>query len=278
MRFDQFIEQFQRTRPLKVNVFPSALIYNPLVLSPASDVLVITKPNGLLTQLLAGVNIAHYPVITPTVDVLLHPNQIDALPEFSPDLAILKPSSQLVAVGFIYILPAVTPANDVGVPAFKTQFQTTLESGYYVLKLLPCQLIYNVYRKDDGFIVSALSFVLHISHQPVCVVLIAVVEHPKYNDEYSVLQFPILIPLLNVVQVRPVGLTYSILFIIPPLAKSQVIGIYAPFDTPLTTSYVNISVILLVQQVLQSDTTIVTVPADSNLTYAEQIADVPDPE
>ncbi|KAA6384457.1 MAG: hypothetical protein EZS28_020017 [Streblomastix strix] len=79
-------------------------------------------------------------------------------------------------------------------------------------------------------------------------------------------------------QVRPVGLTYSILLIIPPLAKSQVIGIYVPFDTLETTSYVNISVILLVQQVLQSDTTIVMAPADSNLTYAAQTADVPMPE
>ncbi|KAA6360733.1 MAG: hypothetical protein EZS28_043740 [Streblomastix strix] len=85
-------------------------------------------------------------------------------------------------------------------------------------------------------------------------------------------------PLLNVVYVRPVGLTYSILFIIPPLAKSQVIGIYVPFDTPQTTSYVNISVILLIQQVPQSDTAIVTLTTDSNLTYTEQIADVHDPE
>ncbi|KAA6377085.1 MAG: hypothetical protein EZS28_027387, partial [Streblomastix strix] len=35
-------------------------------------------------------------------------------------------------------------------------------------------------------------------------------------------------------------------------------------DTVVTTSYVNISVILLVQQVLQSDTTIVIEPTDSN--------------
>ncbi|KAA6369251.1 MAG: hypothetical protein EZS28_035222 [Streblomastix strix] len=111
----------------------------------------------------------------------------------------------------------------------------------------------------------------------ICVVFIADVAHPKYSDEYSELQFQILIPLLNVPQVRPVGLTYIILIIIPPLAKSQVIGIYAALDTVVTTSYVNISVILLVQQVLQSDTTIEMLLVDSILTYAEQIADEPDP-
>ncbi|KAA6381703.1 MAG: hypothetical protein EZS28_022772 [Streblomastix strix] len=80
------------------------------------------------------------------------------------------------------------------------------------------------------------------------------------------------------IQVRPVGLTYSILLIIPPFAKSQVIGIYVPFATPLITTYVNFSVIQLIQQVLQSDTTIVIEPADSILTYAEQIAEVQDPK
>ncbi|KAA6399967.1 MAG: hypothetical protein EZS28_004506 [Streblomastix strix] len=109
------------------------------------------------------------------------------------------------------------------------------------------------------------------------IVFIAVVAHPKHNDEYSELQSLILIPLLYVPQVRPVGLTYSILLIIPPLAKSQVIGIYVALDTDVTTFYVNISVILLVQQVLQSDTTIVMLLVVSILTYDEQIADVPDP-
>ncbi|KAA6311618.1 MAG: hypothetical protein EZS28_056090, partial [Streblomastix strix] len=47
--------------------------------------------------------------------------------------------------------------------------------------------------------------------------------------------------------------------------------------TDETTAYVNTSVILLVQQVLQSDTTIVMLLVDSILTYDEQIADVRDP-
>ncbi|KAA6394231.1 MAG: hypothetical protein EZS28_010247 [Streblomastix strix] len=84
-------------------------------------------------------------------------------------------------------------------------------------------------------------------------------------------------PLLNVIYVLPVGLTYSILLIIPPFPKSQVIGIYVALNTVVTTSYVNISVILLVQQVLQSETTIVMLLVDSILTYAEQIADEPVP-
>ncbi|KAA6339518.1 MAG: hypothetical protein EZS28_052608, partial [Streblomastix strix] len=132
------------------------------------------------------------------------------------------------------------------------------------------------YRRDDGLTVNTLSSVLLISHQPALVVFIAVVSHPKYNAE-QLLQFPIQIPLLNVLQFRPIGLTYIILFIIPPFPKSQVIGIYVALDTVVTTFYVNISVILLVQQVLQSDTTIVRELVDSILTYAEQIADVPDP-
>ncbi|KAA6383096.1 MAG: hypothetical protein EZS28_021378 [Streblomastix strix] len=84
-------------------------------------------------------------------------------------------------------------------------------------------------------------------------------------------------PLLYVVYDLPVGLTYIILFIIPPLAKLQVIGIYVALDTVETTSYVNISVILLVQYVLQSDTTIQSELVDSILTYAEQIVEVPEP-
>ncbi|KAA6355527.1 MAG: hypothetical protein EZS28_048946, partial [Streblomastix strix] len=108
---------------LKVNVFPSALIHNPLELSTAQDDTAIAKPQGLFMELLGGVNIDHYPTIAPVLDVLLHLNQMVALPVSRSDLDILKPSSQLVAVGLIYILPAVTPANDIGEPAFKTQFQ-----------------------------------------------------------------------------------------------------------------------------------------------------------
>ncbi|KAA6360380.1 MAG: hypothetical protein EZS28_044092, partial [Streblomastix strix] len=154
--------------------------------------------------------LCNFPAITPVLEVLLYPKKIAELPVLSSVLDILKPSSKLVAVGFIQNAPQVTPAN----------------------------------------------------------VFIPVMPIVKMTD----------LLLMRYLQVLPIGLTYNILFIIPPLAKSQVIGIYVPFATPQTTSYVNISVILLVQQVLQSDTTIVTLPADSNLTYAEQIADVPDPE
>ncbi|KAA6337976.1 MAG: hypothetical protein EZS28_052739, partial [Streblomastix strix] len=64
--------------------------------------------------------------------------------------------------------------------------------------------------------------------------------------------------------VRSVGLTYKVFYIKPPYRQLQLIGIIVPLDTLVTTSYVIISVIQLVYQVLLSDTTIVTVPTDSN--------------
>ncbi|KAA6357129.1 MAG: hypothetical protein EZS28_047344, partial [Streblomastix strix] len=92
---------------LKVKVFPLALIYNPLVVSLESDAVVISKPNGLLTQLLGGVNIYHQLAIAPLLVDLLHPKKIEEPPIFSTILAFLKPSSQLLAVGFICALPYV---------------------------------------------------------------------------------------------------------------------------------------------------------------------------
>ncbi|KAA6353459.1 MAG: hypothetical protein EZS28_051014, partial [Streblomastix strix] len=62
------------------------------------DATAIAKLQGLLIAVLGSVNIAHYPSIAQELDVLLHSNQIDELPVFIPDLATLKPSSQLVAV------------------------------------------------------------------------------------------------------------------------------------------------------------------------------------
>ncbi|KAA6354513.1 MAG: hypothetical protein EZS28_049960, partial [Streblomastix strix] len=151
--------------------------------------------------------------IAPLFDVLLQPNSIDELPVFSIVLAILNPSSKpAAATGLIYTLPEVTLAYEVAEPAFNTQFQTNLESGYY-------------------------------------------------------LDFD-----------RSVGLTYKVFYIIPPYPQLQLIGITVPLDTPVTISYVNISVILFVKQVLLSVTTIVIEPTDSNLIYALQTADVPEPE
>ncbi|KAA6389614.1 MAG: hypothetical protein EZS28_014860 [Streblomastix strix] len=107
-------------------MFPSALIYNPLVLSPAQDATAIAKPQGLLIELLEGVNIDHYPAIARVLDVQQHSIQIVALPVFKSDLEILKPSSQLVVVEFIQILPEVTVTNDVVVPAFKINRKSIL--------------------------------------------------------------------------------------------------------------------------------------------------------
>ncbi|KAA6371604.1 MAG: hypothetical protein EZS28_032869, partial [Streblomastix strix] len=105
MRFDQFIEYL--TLPLKVIVFPSALIYNPLVISSeAQEATAIIKLQGAYAALIDGEYITHYPQIAPLFDILLHPNSIDALPVFATVLAILKPSTQPHPnVGFIYILP-----------------------------------------------------------------------------------------------------------------------------------------------------------------------------
>ncbi|KAA6397650.1 MAG: hypothetical protein EZS28_006820 [Streblomastix strix] len=91
-------------------MFPSALIYNPLVLSPAQDATAITKLQGIFEEQLGGVNIYHYPSMAPSLDVLLHPRKIDELPvSIGSDLDILKPSSQSIAVGLIYIFPEKTP-------------------------------------------------------------------------------------------------------------------------------------------------------------------------
>ncbi|KAA6400598.1 MAG: hypothetical protein EZS28_003874 [Streblomastix strix] len=108
---DQFVVKLANQLPLNVNVFPSADIYKPLILSPAQDVTATIKPQGLISAVFGGVNIVHYPSISPVLYVLQHPNQIDEFLEFSPDLAIFKPSSQLVAMGFIYILPYVFGNN-----------------------------------------------------------------------------------------------------------------------------------------------------------------------
>ncbi|KAA6382712.1 MAG: hypothetical protein EZS28_021759 [Streblomastix strix] len=124
--YEQLTDPPAITQPLKDNVFPSALIHNPLVVSLESDDNDIVKLNGLLTQLLGGVNIYHYPAIQLVLDVLLHPKKIEEPPVLSIVLDILKPSSQLFAVGFIQILPEVTPANEVGVPAFITNCQGIL--------------------------------------------------------------------------------------------------------------------------------------------------------
>ncbi|KAA6359681.1 MAG: hypothetical protein EZS28_044792 [Streblomastix strix] len=63
----------------------------------------------------------------------------------------------------------------------------------------------------------------------------------------------------------------------PTRLELKLIGIYVPLGVDEAVSCVNISVILLVQQVLQSVTTIVMVPTVSNQIEAEQIAAVPDP-
>ncbi|KAA6397527.1 MAG: hypothetical protein EZS28_006947 [Streblomastix strix] len=105
--------------PFNANVLPSADIYKLLLQSPAQDVTSIIKPQELLIPIFGEVNIDHYPSISPVLDVLLHPNQIDELPVFVTDLAILKPSSQLVAVGFIYILSFYVNGALIVVNAFE---------------------------------------------------------------------------------------------------------------------------------------------------------------
>ncbi|KAA6356561.1 MAG: hypothetical protein EZS28_047912, partial [Streblomastix strix] len=95
----------QMTRPLKVNVFPSADIYNSLAVSPEQADNDISKLNGLITQLLGGVNIYHQLAIVPMLDDLLHPRKIDDPHVFFIVLDIIKPSSYSVAVELIYILP-----------------------------------------------------------------------------------------------------------------------------------------------------------------------------
>ncbi|KAA6402078.1 MAG: hypothetical protein EZS28_002397 [Streblomastix strix] len=88
--------EIQRTRPLNVNVFPLAIIYNPLVVSPESEAYVISKPNGLLTYLLGGVNIYHYPAMSPVTDVLPQTKKIEELPVLCTDPAILKPDMEVI--------------------------------------------------------------------------------------------------------------------------------------------------------------------------------------
>ncbi|KAA6396811.1 MAG: hypothetical protein EZS28_007663 [Streblomastix strix] len=108
------------------------------IISTAQDTTAIIKLYGAYVALIDGVNITYYPSIAPLLDVLPHPNSIDALHVFSIVLDILKPLSQpATAEGFNQILPEVIPANDEGIPAFKTQFQTNLEVRYYELKQLP---------------------------------------------------------------------------------------------------------------------------------------------
>ncbi|KAA6345667.1 MAG: hypothetical protein EZS28_052144 [Streblomastix strix] len=132
------------TQPLKDKVFPSTDIYKPRVTSLAQFATAIIKLLGAYTALVDGVYITHYPQIAPLFDDLLQPNSIDELPAFSNVLAILNPSSKPAnAEGLIYTLPEVTLAYEVEVPAFKIYLVTNLELGYYVLKLLPRQLIYN---------------------------------------------------------------------------------------------------------------------------------------
>ncbi|KAA6398051.1 MAG: hypothetical protein EZS28_006421 [Streblomastix strix] len=112
--------------PLKDNVYPLALIYNSLVLAPTQDVTAIIKPQRLVVTVLGGVNINYYPTNEPVIDYLLYPYQIEELSVSGSDRAILKPSSQLVAEGFIQILPEVMPANDVEVQAFNINYQGIL--------------------------------------------------------------------------------------------------------------------------------------------------------
>ncbi|KAA6397598.1 MAG: hypothetical protein EZS28_006875 [Streblomastix strix] len=84
-------------------VFLSLFLLNPRLHS--QDATAITNPQELPVVIFCGINIALYPSIRKILDVLLLPNQIVELLAFVADLDILKPSSQLIAVGFIYILP-----------------------------------------------------------------------------------------------------------------------------------------------------------------------------
>ncbi|KAA6384143.1 MAG: hypothetical protein EZS28_020332 [Streblomastix strix] len=87
-------QQIKKTLPLKVNVFPSADIYNPLFSTFQSAVLhIINEPSGLLI-------IVHYPAISP--DVLVGEVPIQIAQRLLIDVfAILKPSSYDTVVGFI---------------------------------------------------------------------------------------------------------------------------------------------------------------------------------
>ncbi|KAA6401543.1 MAG: hypothetical protein EZS28_002924 [Streblomastix strix] len=74
-----------------------------------------------------GENIYHYPAIAPVLAVLLHPKKIEELPVFSTVLAILKPSSQLLAVGFIQIFPKVAlPLKDNHIPLAELQIESEI--------------------------------------------------------------------------------------------------------------------------------------------------------
>ncbi|KAA6368473.1 MAG: hypothetical protein EZS28_036000 [Streblomastix strix] len=113
--YEQLTEQPAITQPLKDNVFPSAHIQNPQLVSLESAANDIVRPNGLFTQLLDVVNICHYPAIAPVLDVLLHPKISEEPPAPYSDLAILQPSSQPEAEGLIYILPQVALPQKVNV-------------------------------------------------------------------------------------------------------------------------------------------------------------------
>ncbi|KAA6352884.1 MAG: hypothetical protein EZS28_051589 [Streblomastix strix] len=89
-------------------------------------------------------------------------------------------------------------------------------------------------------------------------VLIAVLLQAKYNAD-SLLKFPILKPFLKLDFDRSVGLTYKVFYINPPYTQLHQIGITVPLDTPVTTSYVNVSVILLLMCQSQKDYEIVSV-------------------
>ncbi|KAA6377738.1 MAG: hypothetical protein EZS28_026734, partial [Streblomastix strix] len=97
------VNLLSNTLPLKVNVFPSADIYNPLFGIATSAHLCIVKPNGFYQNPEFGEQIDHYPDIAPT-QLDEQPKYIELSPS-STGLPIFIPSSQEVDVGLIYILP-----------------------------------------------------------------------------------------------------------------------------------------------------------------------------
>ncbi|KAA6385370.1 MAG: hypothetical protein EZS28_019103 [Streblomastix strix] len=155
------------------------------------------------------------------------------------------------------------------VPATNDSLNVNVFSSALILNSLVFSLVSdaNTIIKPNGLLTQLLDRV-NIDHNPAIAPVLDVLLHPKKIAE---------LPANTMISLQQrswvncqriiIRFTYFLL---------TLIGIYVPFDTPETTSYVNISVILMVQQVLQSDTTITMELVDSNLTNAQYTADVHD--